>query len=108
MALLHAAPGEPVHLPTISSIPADARSSALVKTDRFEAAVLLVRAGTSIAPHAVVGYCTLQCLEGLVTLETGEAEIELKGGDWVYLERGERHGVTAAEDSTLLLTILFD
>lgn len=108
MALPHAAPGEPVQLPSISSMPADARSSALVKTDRFEAAVLMVRAGTGIAPHAVAGYCTLQCLGGMVTLETGSSDIDLKDGDWVYLERGERHGITAAEDSTLLLTIFFD
>jgi quercetin dioxygenase-like cupin family protein len=41
-------------------------------------------------------------------LEASSQTIILHGGDWVYLERGERHGLNATEDSSLLLTILFD
>ena len=108
MALRHASPGEKIHLPAIASMPADAKTVALVKTPRFEAVHLVLRSGSRIAPHAVEGYFTLQCLEGAVALETGGQSINLKGGDWLYLERGERHGLTAAEDSSLLLTIIFE
>lgn len=108
MALMHAAPGEKVALAPFSARTPEGRTTALVKTDRFEAVRLVLRAGTSIAPHAVEGYFTLQCLDGAVTLETSSRTIELAPGDWVYLERGERHGLSARADSSLLLTIMFD
>jgi quercetin dioxygenase-like cupin family protein len=108
MALQHAAPGEKVHLPPLASMAAETKTSALVKTDRFEAVHLLLRSGETIAPHAVEGYCTLQCLEGTVALETSSQSITLEAGDWIYLGRGERHALNATEDSTVLLTILFD
>ena len=107
MALAHAAPGEVVHLQPLSVL-ADARTTALVKTDRFEAVQLVLSAGTRIAPHSVDGYFTLQCLEGSVTLETDSGAIDLMGGDWVYLDRGEKHGLAVREHSSLLLTILFE
>jgi quercetin dioxygenase-like cupin family protein len=108
MALPHAAPGEKIHLPPLASVPHEAKTTALVKTDRFEAVHLVLKSGTRIAPHTVEGYFTLHCLEGSVALEASSQTIILHGGDWVYLERGERHGLNATEDSSLLLTILFD
>lgn len=106
MALPHAAPGEKVSLTDLASVNG-ASTSALVKTDRFEAVHLMLRAGSTIAPHAVTGYITLQCLEGTVAF-TAAKTIELQKGDWVYLDRREEHGLTAIADSSLLLTILFD
>lgn len=108
MALAHAAPGEKVRLPPLAPRPAQTRTTAIVKTDRFEAVHLVLPSGTRIAPHSVEGYFTLQCLKGDVILETSERSIRLQGGDWVYLDRGERHGLSASQDSSLLLTIMFD
>lgn len=107
MALAHVAPGEKIHLSPLSALPAGAKTSALVKTDSFEAVHLVLRSGSSIPPHAVDGYITLHCLQGSVALET-RSSVELRAGDWVYLDRGEQHGLSATEDSSLLLTILFD
>jgi quercetin dioxygenase-like cupin family protein len=106
MALHHAAPGEKVHLASVRDV-AHARTAALVKTDGFEAAQLFVRAGETIAPHSVPGYSILHCLEGAVTVEAGQ-DLQLKAGDWVYLDRGQQHSLSAIEDSSLLLTILFE
>jgi quercetin dioxygenase-like cupin family protein len=105
MALRHAGPGEKVHLPSASS--PDARTTALVKTDRFETAQLVVRAGVTIQPHSVPGYAVIYCIEGSVFLDAGQ-EIHLQGGDWIYLARDEKHGLRATQDSSLLLTVLFD
>ena len=105
MALHHVAAGEKVRLASVDN--PDARTSALVKNDRFEAAQLLLRSGETIAAHAVPGFATILCLEGSVTLHAAE-QVSLDAGDWVYLDRGERHSVTAHEDSSLLLTILFE
>lgn len=107
MALKHAQPGEVVHLHALDASSGSAKSTAIVKRDRFEAARLVVPAGATIPTHRVPGYFTLQCLEGHVILDAGRA-IELAAGDWVYLERDMPHAVRGVEDSLLLLTILFD
>lgn len=106
MALRHAHAGERIHLASIGSV-THARTAALVKTEHFEAAQLVLRAGDTIARHSVPGYATVQCLEGSVILETDE-RIELESGDWMYLDRGQEHSVSALENSSLLLTILFE
>ena len=105
MALPHAAPGQKVSLTALAS--RHPKTSAVVKADRFEVAHLVLSAGSSIAPHAVPGYITLHCLEGAVTL-SADGDMALEQGDWVYLDRGQEHALSATKDSRLLLTILFD
>lgn len=106
MALEHAGPGDVVDLSPLGSALASSKTSALVKTDRFEAVRLVVPAGTTIPSHQVSGYFTLLCLEGRVAL--GPDETLLSQGSWIYLDRSTPHSVRAIEDSSLLLTILFD
>jgi quercetin dioxygenase-like cupin family protein len=106
MALHHLDPLEKIHLPSVDR-PRDVKTSALVKTDRFEALELVLRAGEEIASHAVPGYATVHCLQGLVAIKAPDA-IELSAGDWLYLDRGRSHSVAALEDSSVLVTILFD
>lgn len=106
MELEHAKPGEVVDLRPLGDDLASARTSALVKLDRFEAMRLVVRAGTTIPSHEVPGYITLHCLEGEVILEP--SAVKLCGGDWVFLDRGAPHSIRGIEDSSLLLTIYFD
>jgi quercetin dioxygenase-like cupin family protein len=105
MALHHAAPGEKVHLPPVR-LP-DARTAALVKTDRFETAQLIVRAGATIQRHSVPGYAIIYCIEGSVFLDASK-KTHLESGDWIYLDRDEEHGLRATQDSSVLLTVLFD
>lgn len=106
MALHHLMPGETVNLSSRTSAP-QRKTAALVKTDRFEAAQLVLGAGNSIARHSVPGYATIHCLSGTIILETNES-IELSAGDWLYLDRGQGHSVRAIDDASLLLTILFE
>jgi len=107
MALRHAQAGEIVDLQPLGATLAGARTSALAKTEQFEAVRLVLPAGRKIPRHAVGGQITLFCLEGHVLLHAGR-EIALRAGEWLYLERGEPHAVEAVEDSALLLTIMFD
>ena len=106
MALARARPGEKVNLRSLAAL-TEARATALVKTEAFEAAQIVLRAGDEIARHAVPGYATIHCLDGTIVLETGE-RIEMRAGDWLYLDRGEEHSVSAVEDGSLLVTILFE
>jgi quercetin dioxygenase-like cupin family protein len=104
MALHHAQPGEAVRLASLSRD----HATALVKTDQFEAMHLVVSAGEKLAPHSVAGEFTLHCLTGRVRLSRPDADgVTLEAGEWLYLGRGEEHGVEGIEDATLLLTILF-
>lgn len=107
MALRHAKPGEVVNLLPLGSELSTSKTAALVKTDRFEAVRLVVAAGSDIPVHAVPGQITLHCLEGRVILRA-PSEIELRAGDWVYLDRGTPHSLLGVEPSSLLLTIVFD
>jgi quercetin dioxygenase-like cupin family protein len=105
MALHHVGPREIFHLASVDD--SSAKTAALVKTDAFEVAQLVLREDDVIAAHAVPGYAIIHCLEGCIILDAAE-QVRLSAGDWIYLDRGERHSVAAREDSSLLVTILFD
>ena len=106
MALHHAAPGEKVRLASVRDT-AQGGTAALVKTDAFEAVQLFLRGGEEIAGHSVAGYAILHCLEGSLELRAPDG-LRLQAGDWVYLDRGQHHSLSAFEDSAVLLTILFE
>lgn len=107
MALEHAALGEKIYLGPLESALSGAKTSALVRTDRFELIRLVLEAGSTIPTHSVGGYVSLHCIEGSVVVEAGES-IRLRPSDWVCLARKEPHSLKAVEDSSLLLTIYFD
>jgi quercetin dioxygenase-like cupin family protein len=106
MALHHAASGEVVDLRSLQSGPGTTRTTALVKSDSFEAIHLVVPAGDQIAPHQVPGEFTLLCMQGRVTIGLTDGVVELSSGQWVYFDGGVRHSVHAIENSSLLLTIM--
>lgn len=108
MALHHAKPGEVIDLQPLGPKLKETKSSAFIKSEHFEAIRLIVRAGTEIPAHEVSGNITLHCLEGRVEIGLDDSAIDLKADQWVYLEGGESHSVKGIEDSSLLLTILFN
>lgn len=87
MALKHAKAAEVVNLLVESEQPG--------KTAHFEAVRLVVNAGAEIPPHQVKGPMTLQCLSGRAILAIGNKEIELRPGQWTYLEGGVSLGSKA-------------
>ena len=108
MAVHHARAGEIVDLRPLGAELKRARTTAIVKSEMFEAIRLILHAGTDIAAHSVPGAIMLHCLEGHVLLGLTDSTLELSAGEWVYLDGGARHSVKGIEDSTLLLTILFE
>ena len=107
MAIKHAQPGEVVDLRPLGEHLAGAKSSAIVRTPSFEAIRLIVPAGAELSTHQVPGRIMLHCIEGHVALGLPDGPVELRAGDWLYLEEGEPHSVQGIEDASLLLTILF-
>jgi len=108
MALKHAAPGEVVDLRPLGPHLSAARTHAIVRTSSFEAVRLVVHAGVEIPSHRVPGQITLQCIEGHAQLGLSSGTIDLRAGDWAYLDGNAPHSMTGIEDASLLLTILFD
>jgi quercetin dioxygenase-like cupin family protein len=108
MARNHIKSGEIADLRPLGSKLATAKTTALVKEARFEAIRLIVRAGAEIAPHRVAGDIMLHCLEGRVEVSRTRSSLMLRAGEWLYLTGGEIHGLKGVEDSSLLLTILFE
>jgi len=106
MAMQRASAGEIVDLRPLGGALKNARTTAIVKSDTFEAVRLIVRAGAEIDAHEVAGAMTLHCLEGRVLLGLDHSTLELEAGQWVYLNGGARHSVKGIEDASLLLTIL--
>ncbi|MBM6582854.1 cupin domain-containing protein [Microvirga sp. BT689] len=107
MALNHVKSGDVVNLQPLGERLAGAKTTALVKTDAFEAIRLVIPTGRDIAPHEVPGPITLQCLEGRVLLGLPDTSVEMSAGQWIYLDGGIRHSLKGLENSSLLLTILF-
>lgn len=107
MALHHASPGEVVDLGRLDPDQAEARTRALVKTEAFETARLIVGKGTEIPPHSVAGPVILHCLEGCVRIALPGSAITLAAGQWTHLQGGTEHSLQGLEDSALLMTILF-
>ena len=108
MALHHAKPGEVVDLRPLGSKLKNTRTAAVVKSGRFEAIRLVVQAGMEIPSHDVSGSITLHCLEGRVSLGLVQSTVELKAGEWLSLDGGQAHSVKGIDDSSLLLTVIFD
>jgi quercetin dioxygenase-like cupin family protein len=106
MAISHAQPGEKIDVrPLATTLPA-ARTTTLVKTDRFETIRLVVHAGKEIPTHAAPGELVVQCLEGEVVFTAMGKTQELKAGDMVYLNAKEPHALRAHTDASLLVLIL--
>ena len=108
MALHHAKPGEVVDLRPLGDGLRGAKTTAIVKSRTFEVVRLIVPAGAEISPHKVPGPITLHCLEGRAVLGLTSSEVELSAGEWLHLDGGASHSVRGVEDSSLLLTILFE
>lgn len=105
MALKHANAAEVVDLMPGNEQPL--LTAAVVKSSHFEAVRLVVNAGTEIPPHQVEGPITLHCLSGRAILGVEGKDLDLRPGQWTYLEGGVRHWVKGVDDAVLLLTIVF-
>ena len=104
MAIEHAVPGKVIDLTTFG----ETKSTALVKEEKFEAIRLYLDPGKKIPPHRVDGPITVHCLSGRCTFFVEDGPRALVAGSWLYLEGGTMHSLEAEEESTVLVTILFE
>lgn len=105
MAIPHARPGEVIDVRPLSNRLTSARTTVLAKTDGLELIRLVVPRDKVIPTHATNGELTVQCLEGRAAFTVDGVQVELAGGEMLYLAPGQPHSVHGIEDASLLLTI---
>ena len=68
---------------------------------------MITHAGSTIPTHEIAGNVMFHCLEGHVRLGLSNGDIDLRAGEWIYLDRREDYSISGVEDSCVLMTLLF-
>lgn len=132
MALTHAQPAQAIDVrPLGSAALAQAKSVALFKSEQLEVVRIVLRQGQTLPSHQVPGEITLQCIEGVVDVQSSIASADeqfascrggcnaviwprpvpssttrLQAGELMYLPGDAPHALTALEDASILVTIV--
>ncbi|HXS51709.1 MAG TPA: cupin domain-containing protein [Usitatibacter sp.] len=106
MAIHHAAPGERIELYPKDGGEEPPGSVALIRDEHFEVFRLVMEQGKQLPEHEHASLITIQCLRGRVQVTMPGREEVLSAGTMIYLASGERHGLHALEDSSVLVTML--
>jgi quercetin dioxygenase-like cupin family protein len=105
MAISHAVSGQVIDLLPSAGPLTESRTVALFKSRYLEVMRLVLPEGKTVAPHAVKGDITVQCLAGEANFfASGEAH-RLMPGQMLWLEGGVEHSLTAVTDAQVLVTI---
>ena len=106
MAIPHAQSGELIDVrPFGDSLP-EHTTRALVKTDHLEIIRMVLPAGKEIQEHQAPREIIVQCIEGRIEFTCHGQTQTLEPGRMLYLDPGQSHSLRAAEDSSMLLTLL--
>jgi quercetin dioxygenase-like cupin family protein len=108
MAIEHALPGQPVDVCPLGPRLSAQKTVALFKSTQLEVIRLVLLAGKTLPPHKVDGEITIHCLEGRLSVGTGETRQVLAAGQLLYLPGGVVHDVQALEDASALVTIVLN
>lgn len=131
MALEHAHPGQAVSVKPYGAALASATTQALFKSTQLEVVRIVLRKGQHMPSHKVPGEITIQCIEGMVDIQSviasasdqfsschggcnaviwprpaPETITRLQAGELLYLPGDVPHALTALEDCSVLVTIV--
>ncbi len=84
---------------------AQTQSYALLKAEQLEVIRIVLLAGKSMPEHLVPGEITVQCLEGVLEFRADTEVHLMRPGDFLHLDGGVPHALTAKEDTSVLVTI---
>ena len=105
MARPHLQSGEITSLQPLDGELAQAGSHALLKSAQLEVLRIVLPAGKTLPRHAVPGEITVQCLEGSAEFITDASRQQMQARDFLHLDGGVAHTITALQDCCLLVTI---
>lgn len=77
----------------------------LVRYPDFRVDLVAMKRGTAMPRHSAAGRISVQCISGVVRMQTPAGRFDLPPGEVVVLDHGVWHDVEAQEDSAFLLTL---
>lgn len=77
----------------------------LLRTADLRIVLMVLERGATISEHRAEGRMTIQGLDGVVQLRTGDSILEVGAGCLFALDRNVPHAIEAVEASSILLTI---
>jgi quercetin dioxygenase-like cupin family protein len=77
----------------------------LAKSRNLRVALITLRSGSTIDPHAITGGATLYVLEGRLRIHTEDVAEEVETEDVVVLNQNLRKPVVALDDATVLAVV---
>ena len=77
----------------------------LAKSRNLRVALITLRSGSTIDPHAIAGGATLYVLEGHLRIHPEDVAEEVEAGDVVVLNQNLRKPVVALDDATVLAVV---
>ena len=104
----HAGQGEIVDVHPYDDDLSEHRTHTLFKTDQIELLRLILPKGKRLPRHRAPGPIIVQCLEGAIGVTALGYTTLLSSGQLMHLESQQAHSVVAVEDSSVLLTIVFE
>ena len=105
MALPHARPATPIDIRPYAATLERQASHALIRSETLELIRLVLAGGDRVPAHTSDREQTLQCLEGLVSVEFDGRLTALEEGEVMLLPAGTPHALKALMPSSLLLTV---
>lgn len=112
MALEHLQAGQVANVRAYGAALAQASNTALFKSAELEVMRLVLPKGKAMPRHQVSGEITIQCIEGVVQIDTSSdanadaAPVTLNAGELLYLPGRTPHALLALEDASVLVTIV--
>ncbi|MEV0321422.1 cupin [Streptomyces sp. NPDC050658] len=91
------------HLAKARVAPHGRSAELLVRDGPLRQSVIALTAGTELGEHEAPVAATLFVLRGRVRVTASGGDLELAGGEFACVPH-ERHGLTALEDSAVVLT----
>lgn len=105
MAQQHAQSGQVISVAPLGEGLAQARTTAIFKSEQLEVARIVLLAGKEFPEHRVQGEITIQCIEGQLEFRASGVQQTMGPGDFIHLRRHEPHALRAITDTSLLLTM---
>ena len=105
MAIAHAVSAQVIDLLPAAGPLTESRTVALFKSQSLEVMRLVLPEGKTVAPHAVKGDITVQCLLGEINFFSSGEVKRMNAGQMLWLEGDVEHSLTAVADAQVLVTI---
>src|ERR1035437_5004145 len=108
MALHHAISGELIDIRPLNRELKNASTKTLYKSNRLEVFRMVLLAGKELSARQVMGKITGQCIEGHIEFTPAGTSQLMREGNLICLAGGTVRALKAADDFSILVSILLN